>query len=103
MYDVCTMRRTNIYLADEQLAGLRGVADRRGVTVAAVVREAVDEWLARNGVQSVPPDEWSRRFGSLLTRREEAARAGGWEQDEVDREVAQAVNEVRRTRAASRR
>jgi hypothetical protein len=42
---------------------------------------------ARNGLQAVPPDEWSRRFGALLTRREGAARAGGWEQDEVDREV----------------
>jgi hypothetical protein len=96
-------QRTNIYLDDRQIAGLRGVADRRGVTVAALVREAVDDWLARNGVQPVGADEWSRRFDALLSRREEAARAGGWGQEEVDREVAQAVNEVRRARTARRR
>jgi hypothetical protein len=96
------MRRTNIYLDDDQLAGLRGVADSRGSTVAALVREAVDEWLERNGVRSVDPDEWSRRFDALLTRREQAAVSGAWVQGDVDRDVADAVAEVRRARAASR-
>jgi hypothetical protein len=96
------MRRTNIYLNEDQLAGLRGVADSRGATVAALVREAVDEWLERNGVRSVDPDEWSRRFDALLTRREQVAEAGAWAQEDVDRDVAEAVAEVRRARAAGR-
>jgi hypothetical protein len=96
------MERTNIYLSRDQLASLRGMADSRGATVAALVREAVDEWLARNGVRAVDPDEWSRRFDALLTRRERAAESEGWAQEDVDRDVAQAVAEVRRARAASR-
>jgi hypothetical protein len=96
------MERTNIYLREDQLAGLRGVADRRGASVAALVREAVDEWLERNGVRSVDPDEWSRRFDALLTRRARAAESGAWTQEDVDRDVAEAVAEVRRSRAASR-
>jgi Ribbon-helix-helix protein, copG family len=96
------MRRTNIYLDETQLAGLRGMADRRGETVAALVREAVDEWLERNGVRTIEPDEWSRRFDALLRRRGSEAESEGWTQEDVDRDVIEAVAEVRRARAASR-
>jgi ribbon-helix-helix CopG family protein len=102
MYDVWSMQRTNIYLSESQLAGLRGVAHARGTTVAALVREAVDEWLERNGVRSLDADEWSRRFDALLRRRADAAEAGAWAQEDVERDVAHAVAEVRRARAASR-
>ena len=102
MYDVWHMRRTNIYLDESQLAGLRGVADSRGETVAALVREAVDEWLERNGVRATEPDEWLRRFDALLKRREGTADSEGWTQEDVDRDVTEAVAEVRRARAASR-
>ncbi|HEV3376274.1 MAG TPA: CopG family transcriptional regulator [Thermoleophilaceae bacterium] len=96
------MRRTNIYLSDAQLARLRGAADSRGSTVAAVVREAVEEWLERNGVRAVEADEWSRRFDALLSQRESAADSEDWTQEDVDRDVAEAVAEVRRARAAGR-
>jgi hypothetical protein len=96
------MERTNIYLKEGQLVSLRGMADSRGSTVAALVREAVDEWLERNGVRAVEPDEWSRRFDALLTRRAGVAKSGAWTQEDVDRDVAEAVAEVRRARAASR-
>jgi Ribbon-helix-helix protein, copG family len=102
MYDVRGMRRTNIYLDDRQLAALRGVADSRRSTVAALVREAVDEWLERNGVRSVEPDEWSRRFEALMTRRARTAASEGWRDEEIERDVTAAVAEVRRARAESR-
>jgi Ribbon-helix-helix protein, copG family len=102
MYDVWGMRRTNIYLDETQLAGLRAMADSRGATVAALVREAVDEWLERHGVRRIEPDEWSRRFAALLRHRDSAADSEGWIQEDVDRDVAEAVAEVRRARAASR-
>jgi hypothetical protein len=95
-------RRTNIYLDDRQLAGLRGVAEDRRATVAELVREAVDEWLDRNGVHVVEPDEWSRRFEALLSRRTRDAASEGWTQEDVDHDVAAAVAEVRRARAESR-
>jgi Ribbon-helix-helix protein, copG family len=57
------MQRTNIYLDTRQLAALRGAAQTRGAPVAELVREAVDQWLERNGVQVVEADEWSRGVG----------------------------------------
>jgi hypothetical protein len=103
MYDVWSMRRTNIYLDDDQLESLRGLSDRRGEPVASLVREAIDEWLAAQGVRQVPDDEWKRRFSALLERRRRIADEEDFSQDEVERDVMEAVREVRKARAARRR
>lgn len=97
------MQRTNIYLDERQLAGLRGVAQRRGRPVAELVRDAVDAWLEAQGVAVVPEDEWQRRFDELLTRRRERDRTSRPKPEAVDRDVQAAVREVRRARAARRR
>lgn len=96
-----SMRRTNIYLADDQLAALRNLGGRRGVSVAELVREAVDAWLASQGVRTLTEDEWERRFGALLARRRKAAT--GTSAEAVERDVIRAVAEVRRARAAGGR
>ena len=98
-----SMRRTNIYLSDDQLAALRSLGERRRASVAELVREAVDAWLAAQGVRVLTQDEWQRRFERLLERRGEAARRAGVSAAAVERDVARAVAEVRRMRAASRR
>jgi len=97
------MRRTNIYLPDEKLDLLRQLGERRGVPVAQLVREAVDEWLERQGVRSVTRDEWERRFDELMERRRRIAAEHEWTEEEVERDVLSAVREVRRARAARRR
>lgn len=102
MYDVWVMRRTNIYLADEELSALRLIGRRQGRPVAVLVREAVDTWLMAQGVQPIDEDAWARRFDLLLDRRRRAAAEAGWEPVEVERDVAAAVEEVRRDRAAGR-
>ena len=99
MYDRCPMRRTNIYLPDEQLDTLRALADQRGQPVAELVRQAVGDWLAGQGVRVVDEDEWE----ALLSRRRETARQHGWSADEVERDVALAVAQVRKARRARRR
>jgi len=43
------MVRTQIQLSEEQHRGLRELAHRRGVSLAAVIRELVDEALSRVG------------------------------------------------------
>jgi predicted DNA-binding protein len=103
MYDVWTMRRTNIYLDDEQLASLRGLSKQRGQPVATLVREAIDEWLAVQGVRRIPEDEWRERLSALLERRRRIADETGWTQEEVDRDAIEAVRDVRKARAARRR
>lgn len=102
MYDVC-VRRTNIYLADQQLNLLRRVSESRGRPVAQLVRDAVDSWLAAQGVHAIPKDEWEARFDALLERRQKVAERRGWTEEQVVRDVDEAVREVRRMRAAHRR
>jgi len=43
------MKRTNIHLTEQQLQRLRKVAKKTGLTVAELVRRAVDEYLKRGG------------------------------------------------------
>ena len=98
-----SMHRTNIYLDERQLDGLRRVAEHRGRPVAELVREAVDTWLDAQGVRVVPEDEWQRRFDGLLTRRRELAHARPPRPEAVERDAVAAVREARRARAARRR
>jgi Ribbon-helix-helix protein, copG family len=97
------MQRTNIYLSDEQLAALRAVASDRDVPVAVLVRQAVDAWLESEGLRVLPEDEWQRRFDALLRRRDEVAARVDVSEEDVERDVMEAVREVRRARAARRR
>lgn len=39
------MKRTNIHLATDQIERLREVADRKGITVAELVRRAIESYL----------------------------------------------------------
>jgi hypothetical protein len=97
------MKRTNIYLDDEQLELLRKLGERRGEPVAVLVREAVDSWLAAQGARRLSEDEWQRRFEALLERRNRIADEGSFDEAQVGRDVMAAVREVRRARAARRR
>lgn len=97
------MRRTNIYLEDRQLAGLRAIAERRGESVAGLIRSVLDEWLSEHGVRPIGPDEWERRFDALLAGRRADSRERGLDEPAVDREVLAAMREVREARAARRR
>jgi len=103
VYDVYMRKRTNIYLEDRQLDLLGRVAEGEGTSVADLVRKAVDAWLAQRGAVATPDDEWARRFEKLLARRRLIAKREGFDQETVDRDVMEAVREVRRARRARRR
>ncbi|MEX1006435.1 MAG: CopG family transcriptional regulator [Acidimicrobiia bacterium] len=66
-------QRTQIYLSDEQRARLDEIASRRQVTMAEVVRQAIDAYVASDddvdatfgaapGLRAAVPsrDEWER-------------------------------------------
>ncbi len=97
------MQRTNIYLDDRQLNVLRLLSSARGVPVASLVREALDAWLDDQGVRRVTDDEWAQRFDALLRRRDRIAKEHRFDPEEVERDVMDAVREVRAERAARRR
>jgi Ribbon-helix-helix domain len=97
------MRRTNVYLEERQLDLLRGLSGQSGRPVAELVREAVDSWLEAQGARQVPPDEWEERFDALLGRRARIAKERAYDPAEVERDVMDAVREVRRATAARRR
>lgn len=61
MYDTYIVRRTQIYLDDAQDRALAARAAASGTTKSAVIRHAVDAYLAR-------PEEtdWQTRIGEIL-------------------------------------
>lgn len=92
------MQRTNVYLEDRQLTALKAVAESRGESVAALIRGALDRWLAAQGVEVFDEGEWERRFDSLLERGRSRARLKGLTELDVERDVELAVREVRAAR-----
>jgi predicted transcriptional regulator len=53
MYDPYIVHRTQIYLADEQDRALAERAERVGLTKSALIREAIDSYLAPDASQQV--------------------------------------------------
>ncbi len=102
MCGVCTMRRTNVYLDDRQRDLLRLLGERRGLPVAALVREAVDAFFESQGVRRIEQDERKRRFDALMAERRRVADELGLTEEQVERDVFEAIREVREARAARR-
>lgn len=97
------MRRTNVYLDDSQLELLRRLAEQRGAPMSTLIREAIDAWLNAQGVRSIGPDEWERRFDALMGRRRVVANRQGFDAETVDADVLREIKKVRRSRAARSR
>ncbi len=57
------MHRTQIYLADDQYDRLRTRARRQGRTLAAVIREILDEHLAQAGTNPGAADPFDQVIG----------------------------------------
>ncbi len=81
---ITIMQRTQIYLTDTEQSGLQQLAQARGSTVSAVIREAVDQYL-----QSATTSGWqARRLAAFGLWADHAApeldalrheeRFGGW-------------------------
>ena len=102
------MKRTNIYLDEEQARVLRHLAIEEGRSFTDLVREALNAYLAQRGLastsrvvgprRSIPPDEWRSRFTDALWRIRANAPAG-LAADKIESEITAAREEVRRERA----
>ncbi len=88
MYNLYTMRRTQVYLDERQTAKLRSVARATQRTVSEIIREAIDEKLER-------PDE-GKSFDSAL-----AHAAGIWADRNDLGSTDDYVRRIRRDRRGS--
>jgi Arc/MetJ-type ribon-helix-helix transcriptional regulator len=92
------MRRTNIYLNDDQLVFLRNMAMQENSTVAELVRRAVDSWLADKLNQR---DRWGEQLDGVVARLRSRLPADVPE-DEIEADIAAAMDEVKAARARRR-
>ncbi len=93
------MRRTNIYLDENQLQALKRLAVTEDQSVAAVVRDAVDAYLKDRASDDVA---WSKELKQLLERVQSRI-PPDITPDEIEADITSAREEVRQARRAARR
>jgi hypothetical protein len=93
------MRRTNIYLDENQLQALKRLAVTEDQSVAAVVRDAVDTYLKDRASDDVA---WSKELKQLLERVQSRI-PPDITPDEIEADITSAREEVRQARRAVRR
>ncbi|MSQ26773.1 MAG: hypothetical protein EXR51_01370 [Dehalococcoidia bacterium] len=92
------MNRTNIYLDDDQIQALKLLATQDRCSTSEVVRKAVDSYLA---VRLAKDGPWKQRLVDFMERIQSRIPSVD-STEELTTEIAQAVQEVRKS-AASRR
>lgn len=101
MYNPC-MKRTNIYVGEQELKLLKHLAVEEQSSLAAVVRRAIRWYLAVALGRVKPPSrrlsdaEWSRRLDALLTAIQ--TRLPALPPEEIEADITAAREEVRRAR-----
>jgi hypothetical protein len=94
-----SLRRTNIYLEDDQLNALKVVAATRGSSLATVVRDAVDAYLRDQLIEDLA---WRTEFEHLLNRVQ-ARLDPPITPEEIEADITEAREEGRQIHRASRR
>jgi hypothetical protein len=92
------VQRTNIYLDDEQVRALKHLAAEERQTVAALVRLAVDQYLAQHFRD---PADWGQRFDALVTRIQSRI-PPGLTPAQIEADITDSRREVRRAHRHAR-
>lgn len=96
------MKRSSIYLEEEELKLLKHLAVEEDASLAELVRRAVRWYLAtaagraRAAPQSLSDQEWNRRLDELLAAIR--SRLPALPPEEIEAEITAAREEVRRSR-----
>jgi len=93
------MQHTNIYLEEEQLRALEHLAAEERQSVADLVREAVNDYLARHMGNET---HWRERLETLRERVGSRV-PGGLPSQEIEADISVARDEARQLHRAARR
>lgn len=63
------MKLISVYVSEPQHAGFRELAERRGLKAAELMRQALDEYLVRHGVETMHPKKKAARKRVATRRR----------------------------------
>jgi hypothetical protein len=88
------MKRTNVYLDEEELRALKHIAVEEGLSFTELVRRALSIFTEAYRKKGLPP--WEERIDSLIAQVR--ARAGSFPAPETERDVSAASAEVRSAR-----
>ena len=87
------MRRTNIYMDEDQLVMLKFLALQQGQTVAELVRTAVNQLLSE---QLKNEDKWKTQFNGLINRVRSRI-PDNLSSEEIEKDITQAKKEQKKT------
>jgi len=96
------MRRTNIYLDPDKLRALKMAAANEDASVSDLVRTAIDKFLESRTTRDGCLAQRATTLLDDVLRRVDERRPADIPQDEIERDVADAVAEARAERAARR-
>ena len=63
MYIILTMKRVNYHLTEEEIDRLQSLSGKTGLTVAEIIRRAVDEYLDERKVPRNLDDNMEKKGG----------------------------------------
>lgn len=98
------MKRTNIYLEEDQLRLLKHIAVEEGRSFTELVRQALQEFLGRypqKTKRAPSTEEWNRRLEQLLARVRQ--RTSAFSPEEIEADITAAAKQSRRRRSHATR
>ena len=98
------MKKTNVYLEEDQLRLLKQMAVEQGRSYTELVRQAIREFLEghqRAAEHGPSTDQWSRRLEQLLARVQE--RISTFPPEEIEAYITAASQKSRRRRSHATR
>lgn len=85
MYTEASLIRKQIYIGEKHQEELRRLAERRGVSEAEVIRDAISR-LSVSGSHPLDPEAWARALKLMRSRvrpRNARRAAGKWKRNEL--------------------
>ncbi len=63
------MKLISVYVSEPQHAGFHALAEQRGLSASELMRQALDEYLVRNGVETTHSTKKAARKRAVTRRR----------------------------------